>query len=46
MNFERIKKNYDNQLWTKDMVKTAVEKGVITEIQYTIITGDIYEEGE
>lgn len=43
MNFNRIKKNYDNELWTKNMVKTAVKKGVITEAQYTMITGEIYE---
>lgn len=46
MNYDRIKKNYDNQLWTKDMVKTAVQKGVITEMQYTMITSEIYEKGE
>lgn len=44
MNFNRIKENYDNQLWTKDMVKTAVRKGVITPEQYKQITGEPYIE--
>lgn len=44
MNFKRIKKNYDTGLWTKDMVKVSVKKGIITKSEYTIITGDIYEE--
>ena len=44
MNFERIKKNYDDGLWSKEMVKLAVEKGVITESQFFEITGAVYEE--
>ncbi|MDE7446178.1 MAG: XkdX family protein [Lachnospiraceae bacterium] len=43
MNFNRIKKNYDNRLWTKQMVRTAVEKGVISLEEYFMITGDQYE---
>lgn len=31
--FERIKKWYSMGLWTKEMVKNAVDKGVITEEQ-------------
>ncbi len=43
MNYNRIKKNYDNHLWTKVMVRTAVEKGIITEMEYTMITHELYE---
>ena len=32
--FERIKRFYNLGLWTKEMVKTAVDKGVITEAEY------------
>lgn len=44
MNFDRIKKNYDTQLWSKDMVAMAVKKGVITAEQYFIITHEEYQE--
>lgn len=44
MTFEIIKKNYDRKLWNKQMVKTAVIKGVITEKQYLEITGEEYIE--
>lgn len=42
MNFETIKRNYDRNLWSKAMVKTAVKKGVITPEQYREITGEAY----
>lgn len=42
MNFETIKRNYERKLWTKQMVKMAVRKGVITKEQYTEITGEAY----
>lgn len=42
MNFETIKKNFDNKLWSKAMVKVAVKKGVITPKDYQAITGDAY----
>lgn len=42
MNFKMIKKNYDNGLWTKQMVKMAVKKGVITKEQYREITAEDY----
>ena len=42
MNFETIKKNFERGLWTAQMVKMAVRKGVITKEQYTEITGKIY----
>ena len=42
MNFETIKNNYDKGLWTKQLVRMAVRKGVITKEQYTEITGEAY----
>ena len=43
MNFRRIKKNYDNNLWDKNMVRLAVEKGVITKGEYMLITSEPYD---
>ena len=43
MNYETIKKNYDDGLWTKTLVKMAVRKGVITPEQYKEITGEDYK---
>ena len=40
--FEKIKKWYDKGLWTDKMVRNAVAKGIITEEQYTEITGKEY----
>lgn len=42
MSYDIIKKNYDRGLWSKQMVKTAVTKGVITPEQYKEITGEDY----
>lgn len=42
MTFEIVKKNYDRKLWNKEMVKIAVVKGVITDVQYKEITGEDY----
>ena len=42
MNFDTIKNNYDKGLWTKQLVKMAVKKGVITKEQYTEIVGEDY----
>lgn len=42
MNFNMIKKNYDKGLWSKQMVKVAVKKGVITKEEYKEITGETY----
>lgn len=44
MSFERIMKNYKNKLWSKEMVKEAVKKGVITPKQYYFITSEEYKE--
>ena len=43
-NFEKIKKWYDNGLWTKEQVHKAVEKGQITASEYQEITGEPYTE--
>ena len=42
MNYETIKRNYDRGLWSANMVKMAVRKGVITKEQYKEITGKEY----
>lgn len=42
MNFEIVKKNYEKGLWTKQLVKMAVKKGVITQEQYKEIVGEDY----
>ena len=42
MNFEIVKKNYDKGLWTKQLVRMAVRKGVIAKEQYTEMTGEEY----
>ena len=44
MNFNRVKKNYQTGLWTKEMVKVSVKKGIISELQYAEITGEEYKE--
>lgn len=40
--FEKIKKYYEDGLWTKEMVRNAVVKGKITPAQYTLVTGEPY----
>lgn len=35
--FEKIKKWYFQKLWSEDMVRNALEKGVITKEQYAEI---------
>jgi spermidine/putrescine-binding protein len=42
MNFKMIKRNYDKGLWSKQMVKVAVKKGVITKEEYKDITLEEY----
>lgn len=36
--YEKIKKFYDLGLWSEEMVKDAVKKGIITEAEYESIT--------
>ena len=40
--FEKIKKWYEEGLWTKAMVRNAVKKGKITDEQYEEIVGEPY----
>ena len=40
--YERIKKYYALGVWSKERVKSAVEKGVITAQEYAEITGEDY----
>lgn len=42
MNYETIKKNFEQKLWNIAMVKTAVRKGVISKEQFKEITGKDY----
>ena len=42
MDFNKVKDNYDNNGWTKDMVKGAVVMNKITVDEYKIITGEDY----
>ena len=42
MNFKTIKRNFDKGLWSKQMVKMAVKKGVITKEEYEEITNEVY----
>ena len=37
MNYETILKNYQHGLWTAQMVRFAVTKGIITEAEYESI---------
>lgn len=42
MSYERVKYYFESGLWSKQMVKMAVRKGIITKEQYQEITGDEY----
>ena len=42
MNYKTIKMNFDRGLWSVQMVRLAVKKGVITKEQFTEITGESY----
>ena len=42
-NYEKIKNYYNVGLWSKQRVKNMVEKYVITEKEYELITGEVYE---
>lgn len=43
-NFEKVKKYYNNGLWSKAKVKNAVVKEWITAAEYEEITGEPYSE--
>jgi len=42
MTYEKIKQYYEEGRWTKTMVRKAVERGVITPIQYEEIVHEPY----
>nr|DAL52258.1 MAG TPA_asm: hypothetical protein [Caudoviricetes sp.] len=42
MTYELVKRNFDRGLWTAQMVRLAVRKGVITKEQFKEITGKDY----
>ena len=42
INFEKVKRYYDNGQWTIERVRNAVGRW-ITEAEFTEITGDEYE---
>jgi hypothetical protein len=39
---EKIKKWYEQSLWTDEMVRNAVVKGIITAEDYVEISGKVY----
>ena len=41
-NFNKVKNYYDKGLWSIERVRKAVEKGWITEEEFTLITGENY----
>lgn len=42
MNYARIKYYFTAKLWTVEMVKMAVRKGIITKAQFEEITSEQY----
>lgn len=42
--FDRIKRFYDRNLWTKEQVKDGVRTNTITESEYEQIVGETFEE--
>lgn len=42
--YNKIKRWYQQGLWTAEMVAQAVAKGVITAEQYEEIVGEVYKE--
>ncbi len=42
MTYQTVARNYKRNLWSKYEVNIAVQANVITEEEYTKITGDIY----
>jgi uncharacterized XkdX family phage protein len=40
MSYEQIKRNFERGLWSVQMVRMAVRKGVITAEQFKEITGE------
>lgn len=44
--FEKIKRYYDENLWSKARVRNMVAKRIITKEEYADITGEDYEQEE
>ncbi len=42
MNYQTVKRNFEKGLWTLNMVRVAVKKGIITKSEYALITGESY----
>lgn len=42
MDETRVKRWYENGIWTEEMVRLAVKKGALTLEQYKAITGKSY----
>ena len=42
--FEKVKRYYDEGLWSQRQVRDAVTKGWITVEEYELIVGEPYEE--
>lgn len=42
--FEKVKSYYERGLWDISRVRNAVVKGWITPEEYSMITGQVYEE--
>ncbi len=42
MNYSTVKRFYSSGLWSLNMVKMAVRKGVITKERFREITGAVY----
>ena len=42
MNFDTVKSNYTNGLWSEAMVRIAVRKGIITKEQFELIVNKPY----
>lgn len=42
--FEKIKKYYDEGLWSEERVRKMVEKNVLSKEHYKLIVGEEYEE--
>lgn len=42
MTYDLVKRNFDRGLWTAQMVRLAVRKGVITKEQFKEISGKDY----
>lgn len=40
MNFELIKRNFEKGSWDAGMVKTALDKGIITQEQFDELVGE------